>query len=63
MVMLLFSECPAGQFGRKCNKVCNCEDNSGCDIATGVCSDGICESGWMGDYCQTRRQCSCNVNF
>lgn len=41
------SNCPEGRFGENCDHICNCKNNSSCDI-TGRC---YCSPGWHGDDC------------
>ncbi|KAJ8040642.1 Angiopoietin-1 receptor [Holothuria leucospilota] len=45
-------ECAAGFYGAGCTQVCHCDDNTFCDIKTGLCSAGECESSWGGPMCQ-----------
>ena len=44
-----------GYFGYKegvtCNVTCHCDSNQKCDVITGACPGGLCETGWMGYSC------------
>ncbi|GFO23024.1 multiple epidermal growth factor-like domains protein 10 [Plakobranchus ocellatus] len=48
--------CPAGKFGRQCERDCNCADRTeACFVSTGGCPTG-CAAGYTGEDCHT--QCS-----
>lgn len=48
----VFTECPKGKFGHKCQFNCTCENNARCDHITGRCR---CTAGWTGSNCEKRK--------
>ncbi|GFO43122.1 fucolectin-related protein [Plakobranchus ocellatus] len=55
--VLVFGEvvCPAGKFGRQCERDCNCADQTeACFVSTGGCPSG-CAVGYSGEDCYTRK--------
>ncbi|XP_060588341.1 multiple epidermal growth factor-like domains protein 6 [Ruditapes philippinarum] len=53
----VFGECPDGTFGAQCQGTCYCADGNPCDKTSGVCPDGGCITGWIGEQCnETCRQ-------
>ncbi|GFN85817.1 multiple epidermal growth factor-like domains protein 6 [Plakobranchus ocellatus] len=53
--VLVFGEvtCPAGKFGRQCERDCNCADQTeACFVSTGGCPSG-CAPGYTGEDCHT----------
>ncbi|GFN88996.1 fucolectin-related molecule, partial [Plakobranchus ocellatus] len=47
------SACPAGKFGRECERDCNCADRQdACFVSTGSCPSG-CAPGYTGEGCWT----------
>ncbi|GFO46880.1 fucolectin-related protein [Plakobranchus ocellatus] len=45
--------CPAGKFGRQCERDCNCADQTeACFVSTGGCPSG-CAAGYTGEDCYT----------
>ena len=49
-VLLLFSACTNGTYGRSCENRCHCEDNVRCNALNGACP-GNCALGWEGETC------------
>ncbi|XP_045206721.2 multiple epidermal growth factor-like domains protein 10 [Mercenaria mercenaria] len=47
----VFGECQDGSFGSQCESMCYCADNKPCDKMSGICPDGGCLPGWIGDQC------------
>ncbi|GFO07307.1 multiple epidermal growth factor-like domains 10 [Plakobranchus ocellatus] len=48
--------CPAGMFGRQCERACNCADQTeACLVSTGGCPSG-CAAGYIGEDCKQRCQ-------
>ncbi|GFO39317.1 multiple epidermal growth factor-like domains 10 [Plakobranchus ocellatus] len=46
--------CPAGKFGRQCERDCNCADQTdACFVSTGGCPSG-CAAGYTGEDCYTQ---------
>ena len=45
-----FSECPAGFYGVKCRRHCDCLNGAACDSRNGQC---LCKPGYMGDRCES----------
>ena len=50
-----FVECLPGDFGPDCQFQCHCKGQIDCDIVNGMC-DLECESGWIGESCQTSKK-------
>ncbi|KAK3756438.1 hypothetical protein RRG08_029107, partial [Elysia crispata] len=50
--VLVFGEtnCPAGQFGLRCERQCNCVDQGSCFVHSGGCPSG-CAVGYTGEDC------------
>ena len=49
--------CPAGQFGRECERQCNCANQTdSCFVHSGGCPSG-CAPGYTGEDCYTRKYC------
>ena len=46
----VFSECPAGFYGVKCRRHCDCLNGAACDSRNGQC---LCKPGYMGDRCES----------
>ena len=67
---LSFPACPAGLYGDRCSRVCECRDISECSTITGQCDcqpgySGItchdeCLEGFYGQNCSL--ECNCNSN-
>ncbi|KAK3716451.1 hypothetical protein RRG08_057374, partial [Elysia crispata] len=44
------TNCPAGQFGLRCERQCNCANNGNCFVHSGGCPSG-CATGYTGEDC------------
>ncbi|KAK3779669.1 hypothetical protein RRG08_062535 [Elysia crispata] len=44
------TNCPAGQFGLRCERQCNCANNGNCFVHSGGCPSG-CAIGYTGEDC------------
>ncbi|KAK3772218.1 hypothetical protein RRG08_064667, partial [Elysia crispata] len=44
------TDCPAGQFGLRCERQCNCANNESCFVHNGRCPPG-CATGYTGEDC------------
>lgn len=51
--LLLFTVCPPGFFGERCEEHCDCMHGSSCHHQTGACH---CAKGWRGRHCD-KREC------
>ncbi|XP_066263495.1 uncharacterized protein [Branchiostoma lanceolatum] len=47
--VLEVTECPPGLHGKRCDRLCDCLHDVGCDRWTGC----VCEAGWTGPTCDT----------
>ncbi|MED6241025.1 hypothetical protein ATANTOWER_015647, partial [Ataeniobius toweri] len=56
MIHLLYTACPAGQYGPGCLMRCSCHADASCDPKNGTC---ICPPGKMGHDCST----TCEAGF
>ncbi|XP_060557616.1 receptor-type tyrosine-protein phosphatase epsilon-like, partial [Ruditapes philippinarum] len=43
--------CDNRTFGVNCSSTCHCLNNTNCNSTTGVCDNGLCDSGWQGPAC------------